>query len=398
MSSNERLDMQILPINELIDEIAMGPFGSNIKTDCFVNSGIPVINGSNLSGFSLNDQHLRFVTPEKANSLGKALASRGDIVVTHRGTLGQIAYIPENSEYKGYIISQSQFRFRCNAKVLPQYLVYYFHTPIGQWKLLSNKTQTGVPALGRPTSTFVKIEVEVPPLDRQKQIIEIIDSLQRKIELNAHINDYLEELALTLFQKELNFPPDCLPEGWKLKTLSDFMPIKTGKMDANIAYKNGEYPFFTCAQDVSRCDRYSFDGSAIIVAGNGNFNVKWYEGMFEAYQRTYVLMLDEPLFLGWLYCAVKTNLKDIVSGARGSVINFLTKNNLADCQIVVPPKPNEHNTIRQLYRILKTIDVMKNEITQLANLRDALLPKLMSGEIDVSKVDITQLNNHLCES
>lgn len=125
-------------IADLIDEIAIGPFGSNIKVDCFVNTGIPVLNGSNLEGFVLSEKEFRYVTPEKADSLKKANAFRGDVVITHRGTLGQIVYIPESSQFDRYVISQSQFRVRCNDKILPEYMVYYFHTNTGQHKLLSN--------------------------------------------------------------------------------------------------------------------------------------------------------------------------------------------------------------------------------------------------------------------
>src|SRR5699024_1174893 len=105
------------------------------------------------------EDSFRYVTEEKANSLKRANARRGDVVVTHRGTLGQIVYIPQNSKFDRYVISQSQFRIRCNKKVLPEYLVYYFHTPIGQYKLLSNASQVGVPALARPSTTFQQIEV-----------------------------------------------------------------------------------------------------------------------------------------------------------------------------------------------------------------------------------------------
>ncbi len=185
---------QTYAISELIDEIAMGPFGSNIKVDCFVDEGIPVFNGSNLTGFTTNDEELRYVTDEKARSLGRALASRGDVVVTHRGTLGQIAYIPDDSKYEHYIISQSQFRMRMNEKALPAYFVYYFHTPLGRWKILSNKAQTGVPALGRPTSTFQKIEIELPSIDIQSKVVALLDSLQSAIRLNQRTNDYLAEL------------------------------------------------------------------------------------------------------------------------------------------------------------------------------------------------------------
>ena len=178
-------------VADLIDEIAMGPFGSNIKVECFVDEGIPVLNGSNVDGFVLSEKEFRYVTPEKANSLKKAIASRGDIVITHRGTLGQIVYIPDASRFDRYVISQSQFRVRCNDKILPEYMVYYFHTHVGQHKLLSNASQVGVPALARPSTTFQQIEIEVPSIDAQRKIVEIISAIQEKISCNDKINDNL---------------------------------------------------------------------------------------------------------------------------------------------------------------------------------------------------------------
>lgn len=179
------------PVSDLIDEIAMGPFGSNIKVDCFVDNGIPVLNGSNLEGFELSEKSFRYVTEEKADSLKKANAHKGDVVITHRGTLGQIVYIPQTAQRNRYVISQSQFRVKCNKKVLPEYFVYYFHTPIGQHKLLSNASQVGVPALARPSSTFQKIEIEIPDIETQKKVVKLIDSLQTQIKTNSEINDNL---------------------------------------------------------------------------------------------------------------------------------------------------------------------------------------------------------------
>jgi type I restriction enzyme S subunit len=178
-------------IADLIEEIAMGPFGSNIKVECFVDEGVPVLNGSNLEGFALSEREFRYVTPEKAASLKKANASRGDVVITHRGTLGQIVYIPETSKFEKYVISQSQFRVRCNEKILPEYMVYYFHTAIGQHKLLSNASQVGVPALARPSSTFQQIEIDVPSIDVQRKIVAVLNTIQSKINCNSKINDNL---------------------------------------------------------------------------------------------------------------------------------------------------------------------------------------------------------------
>ena len=185
------MKFETMRIADLISEISMGPFGSNIKVECFVDEGIPVLNGSNLDGFVLKENSFRYVTEEKADSLGKANAHRGDVVITHRGTLGQIVFIPEDSLYDRYVISQSQFRVKCNEKILPEYLVYYFHTRIGQHKLLSNASQVGVPALARASTTFQTIEIDVPDVKNQRKIIDLLETIRRKIEVNNAINENL---------------------------------------------------------------------------------------------------------------------------------------------------------------------------------------------------------------
>lgn len=185
------MKFESVKIADLISEISMGPFGSNIKVECFVDDGIPVLNGSNMEGFALKEDSFRYVTEMKADSLGKANAHRGDVVVTHRGTLGQIIFIPNTSRYDRYVISQSQFRVKCNEKVLPEYLVYYFHTRIGQYKLLSNASQVGVPALARASTTFQMIEIEIPDIVSQKKIVGILEKIREKIENNNRINDNL---------------------------------------------------------------------------------------------------------------------------------------------------------------------------------------------------------------
>lgn len=186
-------------MEDLIEEIAMGPFGSNIKVDCFVDSGVPVLNGANLQGFKLREDSFNYVTTEKADSLNKANAYRGDIVITHRGTLGQIVYIPQDSLFERYVISQSQFRVRVNKNLaLPEYVVYFFHTRIGQHRLLANASQVGVPAIARPSTMFKKVEINLPSLKEQERIVGVLSSLSDKIELNNRINHNLDEQAILL--------------------------------------------------------------------------------------------------------------------------------------------------------------------------------------------------------
>ena len=179
-------------IGDVIEEIAMGPFGSNIKVDCFVSSGVPVLNGSNLMGFTLAEESFNYVTSEKATSLRRAVASRGDVIVTHRGTLGQIAYIPADSKYEKYVISQSQFRVKCKeSALLPEFLVYFFHSREGKHELLSNSSQVGVPALARPSTTFQELEIPVPTIEEQRRIVNTLSIFNSYIAQNKKINHHL---------------------------------------------------------------------------------------------------------------------------------------------------------------------------------------------------------------
>ena len=212
----------------------------------------------------------------------------------------------------------------------------------------------------------------------------------------AAANDYLEQCALAIYKEKFEYSDETLPVGWSWHALSEFFPVKTGKKDANVAVEGGKYPFFTCSQSSTTTNAYSFEGDAILVAGNGNFNVKWFRGKFEAYQRTYVLMPENGELLGWLYCAVKRNLEFITQSARGSVIKFITKGNIADYKIAVPQDVLTNEYVKQLNQLLLTVEESKKEIAALSALRDILLPKLMSGEIDVSNIELsTPPNNHL---
>ena len=229
-------------ISEVIDEISMGPFGSNIKVDNFIDFGVPVLNGSNLQGFKLQEESFNYVSQEKADSLGKANAHKGDVVITHRGTLGQIVYIPQDSKFEQYVISQSQFRLKLKQDLIrPDFFVYFFHTPIGQHRILMNASQVGVPALARPTTTFKEVFVPVPSLETQNAIMAILSSLDKKIEVNKRLNDNLQQ-QIQAFYKTLfvDFEPfkegefeeselGIIPKGWNVGKLGELIDIKYGK-------------------------------------------------------------------------------------------------------------------------------------------------------------------------
>ena len=395
-------------VTDLIDEIAMGPFGSNIKVSCFVDSGVPVLNGSNLEGFSLSEKAFRFVTKEKADSLNKANAHRGDIVITHRGTLGQIVFIPQDSRYDRYVISQSQFRVRCNDKVLPEYLVYYFHTPIGQHKLLSNASQVGVPALARPSSTFQQIEVELPELSIQKRVVEIITTIQKKIENNQELNDNLEQQAQSYFQ-EL-FVDNADPE-WTTGSISDLGVVVGGSTpskakpeyytESGIAWITPKDLSINKSKFISHGENditelgLKNSSATIMPEGTVLFSSRAPIGYIAiaagevTTNQGFKSVVPKPeIGTPFVYFFLKHNLPIIEGMASGSTFKEVSGSTMKNIPAVIPDADTLGRFNDFCAPIFAQQRILEEECQSLAALRDNLLPKLMSGEIDVSDIQL----------
>lgn len=389
-------------IKDLISEISMGPFGSNIKVECFVDSGIPVLNGSNLIGFALNDGSFRYVTEEKANSLGKANAYRGDVVITHRGTLGQIVFIPSDSKFERYVISQSQFRVKCNEKIMPEYLTYYFHTKIGQHKLLSNASQVGVPALARASTSFQELEIEIPPMIQQQKVVSLLETIRVKIELNNAINDNLEQQAKALYKDWfLDFSPfssdGTLPDGWRIGTVGDIIQLHDSKRVPLSGTERSKmaklYPYYGATSLMDYVDNYLFDGIYLLLGEDGTvvdnlgFPILQYVyGRFWVNNHAHIITGKEGFSVEELYLFFGlTNIKSIVTGA---VQQKVSQQNLKKVPAIIPSSTALSSFDELIQPIFSQIRNLRDENARLTSLRDILLPKLMSGELDVSAIEL----------
>lgn len=395
-------------ISELIDEIAMGPFGSNIKVECFVDDGIPVLNGSNLNGFFLTEDSFRYVTEEKADSLGRANAHRGDIVITHRGTLGQIVCIPETSKYDRYVISQSQFRVKCNEKVLPEYLVYYFHTAIGQHKLLSNASQVGVPALARASTTFQKIEVEIPDIKTQQKVVSVLNAIEAKINVNRSINENLEQQAQAFFQ-EL-FVDNADPE-WAIGTISDLGAVVGGSTpskakpeyytETGIAWITPKDLSVNKSKFISHGENditelgLKNSSATIMPEGTVLFSsrapigyIAVAAGEVTTNQGFKSIVPKPEIGTAFVYYFLKRTLPIIEGMASGSTFKEVSGSTMKGVPAVIP----DIDTIARFNDFCSPIfaqqRILEEQNQSLATLRDNLLPKLMSGEIDASDIQL----------
>jgi type I restriction enzyme S subunit len=150
----------------------------------------------------------------------------------------------------------------------------------------------------------------------------VLSSLDDKIDLLHRQNKTLEQMAETLFRQWFVEEDG---EDWGEGVLGDFFIVKTGKKNSNYGTDDGKYPFFTCSQKSILAPDYSFDGNAILLAGNGDFNIKRYSGKFEAYQRTYVLMPHEKKYFGFLILSSSedsTSAMAFCSGRGGREISI----------------------------------------------------------------------------
>ena len=341
------------------------------------------------NGF-INLENLNCVTEEtfiKWTRRGKLQV--GDVILTREAPLGEVGIVrcAEN-----YFLGQRLVLFRANPAVCDnRFLLYAFQFHDNKQAIISKGVGATVLHLRVPECE--RIEIKVPDLQTQKRIGDILSAYDDLIEANKKQIKLLEEAAQRLYKEwfvDLKFPGhektkiiDGVPEGWMQLSLEKIAPILTGKKDANFSTEDGQYPFFTCAQTPLNAPSHSFDCDAVILAGNGDFNVKLYRGQFEAYQRTYVLSPENKEMLFLLYHAVNNSMAKLAQGASGSTIKFLTKGMIASILVHVPGKQILGKFNESSEAIQKQIEALKSAVACATEARDRLLPKLMSGEVEV---------------
>lgn len=262
-----------------------------------------------------------------------------------------------------------------DAKYNPYYIYYWL---CGKKKyLFSIASVTRTPILSK--STFEEIVIPLPIKKNQDKIANILLKIDQKITLNKQINDNLEQQMHLIFENMMAKAATHKLSG-EYTIAQNLATVVTGKEDANFSVPNGKYKFFTCSNTPLLCDEYVFDSSSILIAGNGDFNVKHYSGKFNAYQRTYVLTPDKKYF-GLLYLASLYRINSFKSRSSGSIVKFITKSDVENIPIFIP---NNMFYLQELNKLIYLQEQNKLENELLVNLRDWLLPMLMNGQATIS--------------
>jgi len=393
-------------IQDLAEKVGMGPFGSSIKVSTFVDDGVPVISGHHLKDVRLSDENFNFITEEHAERLKNSNVYPGDVIFTHAGTIGQVAFIPEDARYKRYVVSQRQFYLRCNrAAADPAFIAYYFRSREGRRKLLANANATGVPSIAQPVSYLKSLKIPLPPLEEQRSIAAVLSVLDDKIELNRAIIRNLEAMAEALYRRwfvEYEFPDEegrpyrsgeglftdselgPIPAGWTVRKLGDVLELRYGKALKESERVPGPVPVYGSNGPVGTHHEALVRGPGIVVGRKGYpGTVKFAEQDFFPIDTAYYVALKNTppdAMIYYYHLLVSQNLRQLASD---SAVPGLNRNIVYMNRAVIAPDSVIAAFEACVRPIRDLVAGKEQENRKLVELRDTLLPKLMSGEIRV---------------
>lgn len=390
-----------------------GPFGSDLVTRDYVEAGIPVIRGINLPDERLfSEDDFVFVREEKADSLLPNNAYPGDLILTQRGTLGQVGLIPKNSRYQRFVISQSQMKLTVSDKKADARFVYYFfRSPHTVQKIKNLAISSGVPHIN--LGILKDIEIPLPPMPSQQRIAEVLSSYDGLIENNRRRIALLEESARLLYKEwfvRLRFPGyehtrivDGVPEGWERKAL----PEITSYINRGIAPhydEDGEGTVINqkCIRnrtlDLSLARRQSKEYSPakqvqvgdVLINSTGEGTLGRVAQVKSPFANctvdshvTIVRPKPEIPLHGFGLAMTDREPHFSVMGRGATNQTELSRAAIAEVSILIPSHPIAQAFEECADPIYKEITNLVAQNSKLKKARDLLLPRLMSGAIEV---------------
>jgi type I restriction enzyme S subunit len=356
-----------------------GPFGSSLGRKDYVAEGVPVIRGANLARPPFVTNELVFVSDAKADELQRCLAVPGDIVVTQRGTLGQVGRVP-NGAYRRWLISQSQMALRVDPTRADARFVYQsLRSPELQQQIRDHAIVTGVPHIN--LGIFRDLELPLPPLLEQQRIASVLGALDDKVDSNRRLSALLEAAAACLVESAcLRSTPVTVEQ------VASFHNRRRIPLSAEErAARPGPFPYYGATGVLDHIDDYLFSGPHVLVGEDGSVEttggrpvVQYAWGRFWVNNHAHVLTFGSVApEVGYLVLRA-ANVAPFVTGA---VQQKLSMRRLKE----VPVRwPHDMAALEApVSRLLAAFRACTEEISTLTALRDNLAPKLLSGKIRV---------------
>ncbi|MCF6234759.1 MAG: restriction endonuclease subunit S [Gammaproteobacteria bacterium] len=379
-------------IEKLIkDEILLPPKDGNHgnihpKSTDFVDFGIPFIMANNIKEGKIELYNCSHISKEQADSLQKGFAKEGDVLLTHKGTVGEVAIVLKNKfSYLMLTPQVTYYRVLKNKVLDHKFLATSFVTGSFQYTLKE--------VSGGGTRAYIGITeqqelgISIPPkATEQTKIGNYFQQLDTLISQHQQKHDKLLNLKKSLlekmFPKQGKDEPEIRFKGfsgaWEERGLGEVCEITTGKLDANAMNKDGKYDFYTSGVQKYRIDYPAFEGPAITIAGNGATvgYMHLANGKFNAYQRTYVLtkFVANRIFIYFMVgnvLPIKINQE-----VRAGNIPYIVLDMLTDLKILMPSK-SEQTKIGNLFKNLDTLlSQHQSQLKKLKQIKQACLAKM----------------------
>ena len=223
--------------------------------------------------------------------------------------------------------------------------------------------------------------IQLPPLAEQKRIVDVVSSVDAYIGALEQQFDSARTARNAVLHDLLSVGSD----DWTKTTLGAVVSLRTGKLDVNAGVEDGEFPFFTCARDTYRIDVAAYSGKSVIVAGNGDLNVKYYEGEFNAYQRTYILQAIDELVLDpkFLFQFMDKYLETLRNDTQGSTIQYLKKAQFTEAPIYLPSLAEQKKIVEIVSSMDEVVQSTEQAVIEAKALRSGLLSDLLSGNHEI---------------
>ena len=383
-----KVQLQAIALHEK-GAIVSGPFGSNISAKYFVEEGVPVIRGNNLTkGITkFIDEGFAYLTEAKAAEFRNCIAVTDDIVFTAAGSIGQVGMIPPDSRYEKYVISNKQLRVRLDrSKANPNFVYAWLSSPL-MVRYLENMNNGGaVPLLN--LGIVRKVPVPLPPIETQNKIADILSAYDGLIENNRRRIALLEEAARLLYREwfvRLRFPghehtkiADGVPEGWERTALGNIGQLNYGKALKADNRIDGEFPVYGSSGIVGTHHESYLQGPGIIVGRKGNVgSVYW---TYEDFWPIDTVYFFEPSAVT-LYVYYTLQNVDFIS--TDVAVPGLNRNFARSRKVLMPSDQVREAFDGIAVPLHKQISLLQKENESLSRARDLLLPRLMNGEVAV---------------
>ena len=397
--------------------IVSGPFGSNISAKYFVEEGVPVIRGNNLTKGQTKfiDEGFAYLTEAKAAEFRNCIAVANDLVFTAAGSIGQVGMIPPDSRYERYVISNKQLRVRLDrSKADPIFVYAWLSSPLMVRYLESMNNGGAVPLLN--LGIVRRVPVPLPPIETQSKIADILSAYDDLIENNRRRIALLEEAARLLYREwfvHFRFPghehvkiTDGLPEGWDRRYLGDVVTTQYGHTASASEEKEG--PKFVRGTDINK--RSFIDWSSVPYCPEQGLDFDKYALVpgdilvIRMADPGKVALVEEPVravFASYLVRLKIKNPREIpptvlfmtlmderYQGFVGASSGRATRKSasaklLTDFHFVLPPKNLLQLFVEQVMPLRGMIRNLVDQSASSAQARELLLPRLMNGEIAV---------------